>query len=244
MQQQLQTSMTMEQLHMIQKDGKCGFADEQGKVVIPCTWKEAAEFREGLAPVCNDEDKWGYIDMEGNIVIPCEWRDANLFGSGFAEVYSYNDNYFSYYIDTKGNVICSSVYSYQAVTKIIESIKLSEQGRFNEAIELVYSVLYPMYDEDATPLRLLIQYSLVSKQSETMVKVLESLTPLMGCGMEYDVQYTIGKLYKDGIGVNQDYKKSYEWFRGASCSKNDDIAKQAKEAMDELLNEHPEIQEQ
>ena len=197
---------TENNLHIIQDGQKYGFADEQGKVVIPCTWKEAAEFREGLAPVCNDEDKWGYIDMEGN-------------------------------------VICSSVYSYQAVTKILESIKLSEQGKFNEAIELVYSVLYPMFDEDATPLRLLIHYSLLSKQMETMVKVLDSLTPLMGCGMEYDVQYTIGELYKDGIGVNQDYIKSYEWFRGASCSENYDTAKQAKIAIRELVNEHPEIKE-
>ena len=76
-----------------------------------------------------------------------------------------------------------------------------------------------------------------------MLKVLDSLTPLMGCGMEYDVQYTIGELYKDGIGVNQDYIKSYEWFRGASCSENCDTAMQAEIAMRELINEHPEIKE-
>ena len=226
----------MKQLHIIQNDGKCGFADEQGNVVIPCTWKEAGDFREGLAPVCNDEEKWGYIDMEGNVVIPCEWCNANLFGSGFAEVFSFTDNDFSYYIDTKGDVICSSVFSYQVVEKILESIKLAEQSKYKEAIEMIFR--YAAQDiEDTSPLNLIITFSLKSGQYEYMEKLLDSFKP-HDIICNYITKLRIGDVYRN---VLKDYVKAYLWYESAEESRDDIISSEAGNKKNELLNEHPEI---
>ena len=230
-------------LHVIQEGQKYGFADEQGKIVIPCRWKEVDEFRYGMAPICNDEDRWGYIDTEGNIVIPCEWRDAELSRNGLGLVTNDNSGFYLY-VDKAGNVICSSVYSEERALKIYESIKLAKQGKFKEAIELVYSVLHPIYDEDATALRLLINYSLASQQFETMVKILESMLPLRYSGIEGDVLFQIGVLYDKGYGVKQDFIKAYEWYKVAYSSLNDNASNEAGKAMDELVNEHPEIKEE
>jgi len=226
----------MKQLHIIQNDGKCGFADEQGNVVIPCTWKEAGDFREGLAPVCNDEEKWGYIDLEGNVVIPCEWCNANLFGSGFAEVFSFTDNDFSYYIDTKGDVICSSVFSYQEVEKILESMKLAEQSKYKEAIEMIFR--YAAQDiEDTTPLNLIITYCLRSGQYEDMEKLLDSFRPL-DIFYNYTTKLRVGDVYRN---VLKDYVKAYLWYESAEESQDDVIRSEAYSKKWELLNEHPEI---
>lgn len=76
-----------------------------------------------------------------------------------------------------------------------------------------------------------------------MVNVLEALKPLHYGGMECDVPYKIGELYKEGVGVKQDFAKAYEWFKNASTFENSEIG-YAKKAMEEILNEHPEIREE
>ena len=42
-------------LHVIEQDGKFGFADESGNVVIPYVWDAAHEFSEGRAAVKDKE---------------------------------------------------------------------------------------------------------------------------------------------------------------------------------------------
>ncbi|MBR6030851.1 MAG: WG repeat-containing protein [Bacteroidaceae bacterium] len=48
--------------------GCYGFQDLSGKIVIPCQWKFADNFSEGLARVKDDNEKWLTIDKSGNIV--------------------------------------------------------------------------------------------------------------------------------------------------------------------------------
>lgn len=67
-----------ELLRRVQKNGKWGFADRSGKVVIPCQWEDSWNFCEGLAAV-KLEGKWGYLDMSGVVVIPCQWDKAYSF---------------------------------------------------------------------------------------------------------------------------------------------------------------------
>ena len=42
-------------------NGKYGFIDETGKVVIPCKWRNAWSFSEGMARVEDDNGKRGFI---------------------------------------------------------------------------------------------------------------------------------------------------------------------------------------
>ena len=80
-----------------------GFIDETGKVVIPCQWRYANDFSEGLAPVQDEHKKWGYIDMTGKLVIPCQWKDVKLFREGTAWVKNERGEYF--YINKTGKIV-------------------------------------------------------------------------------------------------------------------------------------------
>ena len=73
-----------QKLHMIERNGKWGFADEAERVVISCKWKFSYSFSEGLACVQDSNDKWGFIDKTGKTVSPCKWKDAYSFCEGLA----------------------------------------------------------------------------------------------------------------------------------------------------------------
>lgn len=76
-----------EGLAMVQGvNGKRGFIDKTGKVVIPCKWKWSSRFSEGLARVWDVNGKCGYIDKTGELIIPCQWVDAWDFRNGLARV--------------------------------------------------------------------------------------------------------------------------------------------------------------
>jgi hypothetical protein len=90
------------ELHCIEKDGKYGFADKDGNIVIPCEWNDAMEFSEELAFVADEKWKYGYIDKEGRPVIPCKWQSAWNFTEGLAPVMNSKDKWG--YIDKTGEL--------------------------------------------------------------------------------------------------------------------------------------------
>ena len=69
----------------MKKDGKYGYIDTTGKVVIPCQYDDAWSFSEGLARVWKGE-KTGFVDKNGKEVIPCEYDEA---------AYGYGEGYFA-----------------------------------------------------------------------------------------------------------------------------------------------------
>jgi hypothetical protein len=81
----------------ITKDGKIGFIDTAGHVVIGPKFSAdmhmydmVGEFREGLAQVCiareGQSRRWGYIDRTGEFVIPERFEYAGEFSEGLAPV--------------------------------------------------------------------------------------------------------------------------------------------------------------
>lgn len=66
-------------------DGKWGFVDVDGNVVIEPQYEEARSFSNGYAAV-RYAGEWGYIDSNGNVVIDTQFEDARDFsenGSAF-----------------------------------------------------------------------------------------------------------------------------------------------------------------
>ena len=61
---------------VVTKDGKCGFIDTSGKVVIPCTYSDATGFYGGCASVADSSGKYGYIDKSGKTIIPFQYNYA------------------------------------------------------------------------------------------------------------------------------------------------------------------------
>ena len=84
-------------------DDLWGYIDKTGQVVIPCQWKGAWEFCEGLALVKDNESKYGYIDKTGLLVIPCQWKYAYIFKDGLARVVDSDGN--MHYIDNTAKIV-------------------------------------------------------------------------------------------------------------------------------------------
>ena len=72
----------------VEKDGLFGFIDSKGKLIIPCSFKNAGHFSDGMALIYEDpfNPKYGYINKEGEVVIPYEYDFAEDFCEGFAVV--------------------------------------------------------------------------------------------------------------------------------------------------------------
>lgn len=70
-------------LQASQQDGKWGFVDEQGVIMITYSFNEVRAFSEGLAGVRVD-NKWGFINLGGELVIPFRFDNTGI---------SDNDNY-------------------------------------------------------------------------------------------------------------------------------------------------------
>ena len=53
---------------------RCGYIDENGKVIVKPTLEEAEEFVGGIAAAKKKRGKWGFINRTGKFVIPAEYR--------------------------------------------------------------------------------------------------------------------------------------------------------------------------
>ena len=80
-------------------DGKFGFFDERGRVVIPHRFDFAEPFHAGLAVFCEKctreregehaavkGGKWGYVDRRGRVVIPAQYDEAHPAETGRVRV--------------------------------------------------------------------------------------------------------------------------------------------------------------
>ncbi|MDD7134123.1 MAG: WG repeat-containing protein [Bacteroidales bacterium] len=59
-------------LEVFRENGKYGFKDENGKVVISCQYDYALSDKNGFYKV-KIADKWGYIDSTGKVIVPIEY---------------------------------------------------------------------------------------------------------------------------------------------------------------------------
>ena len=78
---------------MVIVDGKVGFADKTGEIVIAPQFDLSPPargyvFSGGLAPMAVDK-KWGYIDRSGKFVIPPQFASASPFSRGLAHVLTF-----------------------------------------------------------------------------------------------------------------------------------------------------------
>ncbi|HZH86844.1 MAG TPA: WG repeat-containing protein [Brumimicrobium sp.] len=83
------------------RNGKYGFMNENGEVMISPSFEYASQFKNGLAVVIQDE-KYGYINKNGEVMIQYQFEEALDFDHGRAIVVV-NDKYGL--IDVSGNYI-------------------------------------------------------------------------------------------------------------------------------------------
>lgn len=70
---------------LVLKDGKCGFVDLNGDIVVPLIYDMSDDYSENKTWVTID-NKTGFIDVNGNIIIPIIFDYASAFYEGKADV--------------------------------------------------------------------------------------------------------------------------------------------------------------
>lgn len=91
-------------------DGKQGYIDASGSIVIPPKFDEAFAFNDGLAIVRNGS-RFGWIDHSGEFVIPASYDKAQPFSDGLACVLVYDKGGYGY-IDRKGKWAIEPQFNY------------------------------------------------------------------------------------------------------------------------------------
>ncbi|MBX7220016.1 MAG: WG repeat-containing protein [Blastocatellia bacterium] len=71
-------------LFPVQRNGRFGFLDIKGTLVVPPQFREVKPFTEGLAMVA--KEKYGFIDSRGKVVIELKFDRATSFSDGLALV--------------------------------------------------------------------------------------------------------------------------------------------------------------
>jgi len=137
-----------EGLARVEKDGKCGFIDTTGKLVIPLEYDadRYSHFSEGLALVYKgghyiaasqrimDGGKCGFIDKAGKVVIPLEYDGATAFSEGLAAVQKDGKRYL---INQNGDIIVAlnTRYYYEKTGRSYEGLGIYP---FSEGMAAVF----------------------------------------------------------------------------------------------------------
>ena len=99
------------------EDGKYGFKDSKGNVVIPHQFHFAHDFSDGMAIVVNETGEVGYINTKGELAIPYQYdtmaeSDGNNFHEGLCAVVVDGSHEWVSYIDKTGKLAFEGVFSY------------------------------------------------------------------------------------------------------------------------------------
>jgi hypothetical protein len=126
-----------EALFQVQKNGKVGFINNRGQVVIDFEFDGVSDFSEGLARVFY-KNKVGCIDTRGNLVIPIKYEDMLEFSDGLAVVDIKGGQG---YIDRTGQIVIPPkfhrAYSFQNGFAIVENPKKPWASFINKSGEIV-----------------------------------------------------------------------------------------------------------
>ena len=69
------------------REGKTGWIDTTGKLVIPLEWDGGGHFDDAGMALVKRDDMWGWIDEKGEVILPLKWRSAGSFDqNGQAQV--------------------------------------------------------------------------------------------------------------------------------------------------------------
>jgi len=103
-------------------NGREGFIDAGGRMVISVPFEHVDVFREGLA-IAFDGGRFGFIDTAGKVVIPLRYAMARDFSQGLAAVSVESRTWKFGYIDRTGRMVIAP--------------QFDQAGEFNEGLALV-----------------------------------------------------------------------------------------------------------
>jgi hypothetical protein len=166
-------------LQLFEGQGKFGFRDDRGRLIIPNRYDSAKHFSEGLAPF-KLLGKWGYLNTDDKIVVNPTYDFAGYFQLGYARVISKGKYGL---IDKQGKLQLAT--QYDSIIRVQDQLLVYENGKAGLATAQGRIVIQPRYDH----LKILPNNQVVVKLNGSYgVIALDGLNiiPIIYDSLEYD----------------------------------------------------------
>lgn len=140
-------------LFPVEQDGRWGYIDRTGQVVIEPTFERAWAFVDGRALV-RESGRFGFVDSSGQVVVEPTYRDAWHFSNGLAPVQQ--DSLWGF-IDRSGNLVVDP--TFRLAPDVVEESRRSiaggdgdlqrtaQNGRFGYRNASGDTVIAPRFDQ-------------------------------------------------------------------------------------------------
>jgi len=93
-------------LFPVKVDGKVGYINQHGQIVVTPRFNEGYTFTDGMA-IVGLAGKYGYLDLTGTVVLPLQYAEAHGFGNNHAQVLTVSGE--KVFIDRKGRQIFKKI---------------------------------------------------------------------------------------------------------------------------------------
>lgn len=101
----------------VEKNGKWGFIDRQGRLVIPADFEDTEGFAEGKAAVKLD-GFWGVIDTSGKLLVQPRYKSAGRYFGGFMPVSQNGEDIIA--LDPSGHEVGMPTWAVRLPTPLIK----------------------------------------------------------------------------------------------------------------------------
>ncbi len=205
-------------------NGKYGFKDENGNVVIPAKYDGAEDFSDGLAAV-KVNYKWGFIDKNGNMVIPTQYIIVLGFTEGLTGV-KVNDKWG--FIDKNDKMVIPAKYDIiNRFSEGLSCVKINGKYGFidkndNMVIPATYDLAGWKFSEGLVPVQVNGKYGFIDKNENFRIPPKYDYASPFSDGLSA-VRYNNNKyvfIDKNGnIAIHADYDNTRSFSEGLAAVK-------------------------
>jgi len=129
-------------LRLAWQDGKVGYIDHTGKMIIEPQYASALEFSEDMAAVLI-KDKWGFVNSQGKVVVPARFDKCSSFSEGFSAVVL--DGKWKF-IDRQGNLVRNVAFEIaRSFSGGLAAVKVD--GKWGYVDQKMTLVIKPTFDD-------------------------------------------------------------------------------------------------
>jgi len=187
---------TVQKLLPVKVNGKWGFIDIVGKLIVSPQFENAEEFSEGFAPI-QITGKWGYIDFAGKVVIAQQFDYAGKFSEGFAVIQK--DDHYGYINKTGKIIIPAKFISAEDFENGIADVMIEVKNQPNPKHSYIDKTGKPITDFDVVTL---CSERMILVRKEHKKGFIDSTGNLV-----IPLQFDDAHSFKDGLAVVKENSK-------------------------------------